>query len=233
MSNDWIDFRLPTNVIPYRHFRVLKGAVGYMSIGALAQVIADQICGSPALSTDQKLGIRMIQKYFEHFDSGDDTVNYVLQYILYRNFTEAGAIEATPMSNLQREAVLGLTNSAAKSVVYQHIIALQELYNLQCPIPIWRKPDKPLNLAAVAASSTQIDLTWTDPGTQEEHNIVARSTVQGGPYTDIATLDPGSVSYSDTTCLPSTTYYYTVRGTNTAYGDSDQSTEANATTPAS
>lgn len=92
-------------------------------------------------------------------------------------------------------------------------------------------PAAPSALAATAASSSQINLIWTDNSSNEDNFVVARSTTAGGPYTDIATLAAGTASYSNTGLAASTTYYYVVRATN-AVGSSANSNEAGATTQA-
>lgn len=90
-------------------------------------------------------------------------------------------------------------------------------------------PSPPGGLTATAVSSTQINLAWTDNSPNEEAFIVARSLVNGGPYTDIATLPTGTVSYSNTNLTPNTTYYYVVRAVNGG-GASPNSNQASATT---
>lgn len=90
-------------------------------------------------------------------------------------------------------------------------------------------PAAPSGLSATAVSSSQIDLSWTDNASNERNYVVARATVAGGPYTDIATLGVNVTSYSDTGLSPGTTYYYVVRATNSA-GASANSNEASATT---
>ncbi|MGI8907379.1 MAG: fibronectin type III domain-containing protein [Candidatus Sumerlaeaceae bacterium] len=90
-------------------------------------------------------------------------------------------------------------------------------------------PAAPTGLAATAASSSQINLAWTDASNNEENFVVARSATAGGPYTDLATLGANVTSYSDTGLSPLTAYYYVVRATNAA-GSSANSSEASATT---
>ena len=90
-------------------------------------------------------------------------------------------------------------------------------------------PAAPSGLTATAAGSTQIDLSWTDNSGNETSFIVARSSVSGGPYTDIATLGADSTSYSDTGLTAGATYYYVVRASN-AGGSSANSAQASATT---
>jgi hypothetical protein len=90
----------------------------------------------------------------------------------------------------------------------------------------------PSSLSASAASSSQINLSWTDASTGEDGFKIERKTGAGGTYAEIATVGANTTSYSDTGLSASTTYYYRVR----AYkgGDySDYSNEASATTQSS
>lgn len=91
-------------------------------------------------------------------------------------------------------------------------------------------PSAPSGLAAVASSSTQINLTWTDTANNETGFKLERKTGAGGTFAQIATPAANATSYSDTGRTPNTQYYYRIRATN-AVGDSSFSNEANATTP--
>jgi len=64
--------------------------------------------------------------------------------------------------------------------------------------------------ASVDSDGSSIDITWTDQCTNEEHYIVQRSTTGTDPWTDIATLDPGTTSYKDTSATCGTSYYYRI-----------------------
>ena len=90
-------------------------------------------------------------------------------------------------------------------------------------------PAAPSGVTATAISSSQINLGWTDNASTETGFIVARGTVSGGPYADIATLAANSTNYNDTGLAGSTTYYYVVRATN-SLGSSLNSGETFATT---
>ncbi|MDB6026400.1 MAG: hypothetical protein JWM68_2623 [Verrucomicrobiales bacterium] len=90
-------------------------------------------------------------------------------------------------------------------------------------------PSAPSGLTATAASSSQINLSWTDNSSIETGFVVARGTVSGGPYTDIVTTAANVTSYSNTGLSASTTYYYVVRAFNGA-GSSANSAQASATT---
>jgi hypothetical protein len=93
-------------------------------------------------------------------------------------------------------------------------------------------PAAPSGLTATAASSSQINLVWTDNSTNETGFEIDRKTGSTGSWSQIATTGAGVTSYSNTGLTASTTYYYRVRATNSA-GDSADSNEASATTSGS
>lgn len=74
-------------------------------------------------------------------------------------------------------------------------------------------PTAPSGLAATVVSSTQINLTWTDNSTDEVYFFVERS-VDGGSFSILTVLSPGTTSYSDTEVSPNSTYQYRVRAIN-------------------
>lgn len=84
-------------------------------------------------------------------------------------------------------------------------------------------PNAPTNLAATAGNS-QIGLTWTGSSGATSY-IVKRSTVDGGPYQNVATVS--TASYTDTDVNFGTTYYYAVSAVNT-YGESANSNQSSA-----
>jgi GH25 family lysozyme M1 (1,4-beta-N-acetylmuramidase) len=97
-------------------------------------------------------------------------------------------------------------------------------------VPAATPPAAPSGLTATAVSSSQINLGWTDNSTDEDNFVVARSTVSGGPYSDIATLAANVTSYNNTGLSGNTAYHYVVRASN-AGGSSALSAQASATTP--
>ena len=96
-------------------------------------------------------------------------------------------------------------------------------------VPPTSVPAAPSGLGATALSSSQINLVWNDNANNENNYILSRSTVGGGPYTDIAALPANSTNYNNTNLVADTTYYYVVRATN-SLGASLNSSEASATT---
>ena len=90
-------------------------------------------------------------------------------------------------------------------------------------------PAAPAGLVATPASSRQINLSWTDKAGVASYSV-KRSTTNGGPYTIVASGVKGT-SYSDSGLTGSTPYYYVVSAVN-GTGESSNSAQATATTPA-
>jgi subtilisin family serine protease len=89
----------------------------------------------------------------------------------------------------------------------------------------------PSSLSAAAASSSGINLSWSDSSHGEDGFKIERKMDVGGVYAQVATTAANTTTYSDTGLDESTTYYYRVRSYNST-NNSDFSAEASATTPA-
>jgi hypothetical protein len=87
-------------------------------------------------------------------------------------------------------------------------------------------PSAPTGLTATIISSNQINLSWTISSGATNYNV-KRATVNGGPYTIIAT-NGLATTYNDTGLSASTTYYYVVSAFNTV-GESPDSAQISAT----
>lgn len=85
-------------------------------------------------------------------------------------------------------------------------------------------PSNPVNLAATAISSSQVNLSWT--ASTDNVGVTGYRIFRGG--TQVGTS--ASNSYSDTGLSPSTTYTYTVLAYDAAGNVSSQSASAQATT---
>jgi trimeric autotransporter adhesin len=89
-------------------------------------------------------------------------------------------------------------------------------------------PAAPTGLTATAASSSQINLSWTASSGATSYTIL-RSTTSGGPYSSVGTST--TTSFSNTGLAASTTYYYVVQASNGTCA-SGNSAQASATTQA-
>lgn len=90
-------------------------------------------------------------------------------------------------------------------------------------------PNAPSGLTATALSYSQIKLTWTDNSSDEQYFYIERKTGASGNYSHVATVGANITTYTDTSALHNTEYYYRVN----AYGAgaySPYSNDANATT---
>jgi len=86
-------------------------------------------------------------------------------------------------------------------------------------------PFTPTGLTA-SSSNAAISLTWNTAVGADSY-MIGRSTITGGPYTNIAS-GVTATTYLDTGLINGTTYYYVVAATN-VYGGSSNSAEASAT----
>jgi chitodextrinase len=94
-------------------------------------------------------------------------------------------------------------------------------------------PTAPTNLAATAASSTQINLSWTASTDNVGVTGYLLERCQGAACTTFAQIaTPTATSFSDTGLTASTSYSYRVRATDAASNLSTYSNTASATTPA-
>lgn len=85
-------------------------------------------------------------------------------------------------------------------------------------------PSVPTGLTATAGDSS-ITLSWSASTGASTYNV-KRSTTNGGPYTQIGST--GATTYIDAPLTNGTTYYYVVSSVN-SFGESANSSQANAT----
>ncbi|MGI8966982.1 MAG: fibronectin type III domain-containing protein, partial [Limisphaerales bacterium] len=163
-----------------------------------------------------------------------DNSNNENNFIVSRSATSGGPY--TDIATLAANTASYSNTGLAASTTYYYVVrasnaggssafSAQASATTQAPPP----PAAPSGLTATAASSTSINLSWTDNSNNENNFIVARSLTSGGPYTDVATLAANTTAYTGTGLNGSTTYYYVVRASNGS-GSSANSAQASATT---
>lgn len=91
-------------------------------------------------------------------------------------------------------------------------------------------PAAPSNLRAVAASRTQINLSWNDNANNETSYLIERSTSSTKGYVQVATVGANVASFSNTGLRANKLYYYRVRASNGSV-NSAYSNTASAKTP--
>ncbi len=89
-------------------------------------------------------------------------------------------------------------------------------------------PATPTGLAATAASTSQVNLTWT-AGSADHNGFRVEQSTDGVEFTEVATA--WGTAFVVGNLAPNTPYYFRVQAYNSA-GTSEYSTAANATTPA-
>jgi titin len=91
------------------------------------------------------------------------------------------------------------------------------------------KPAVPTGLSVVAASATQVNLAWVDVNNESGYTL-ERATNNTFKKATAILLPAGTISYSDTTAVTKTTYFYRLMAANAA-GKSGFTAAATVTTP--
>jgi uncharacterized delta-60 repeat protein len=147
-------------------------------------------------------------------------------YTIERKVSTAGswAILTTKAADVTTHNDTGLT---AGTVYYYRIKASNTIGDSQYSEQ--SLPAAPVLSAPVVASSSQINLAWTDLETETVY-ILERKTGAGGSWGQVGSnLAQNSIVYNDTGLYSGTLFYYRLKGRN-ASGDSAYSAEVSATT---
>ena len=96
-------------------------------------------------------------------------------------------------------------------------------------VPCAPSPNPPTALAARATGKKKVNLTWVQSSSPNvAQNKIYRSTVNGGPYTLVATI-AAATSFNNTGLTSGTTYYYVATAVNSGGLESAASNQASAT----
>ena len=170
--------------------------------------------------------------------SDDDTFDFEYQLNGSGSFQHLFNVSSTNSANLHSAVIPGTPSSVVIRVVDtdrtqghrdKDTVFVDHLF-IQVGNPSSDPPDgAPSGLNANAASSSQIDLDWTDGTSNETGFTVERSPDGDAPWVEIADLPAGSESYSNAGLDAETTYFYRVRAYNN-FGVSGYTDNASATT---
>jgi carboxypeptidase T len=89
------------------------------------------------------------------------------------------------------------------------------------------QPAIPQGVAALGAGDNAIDVSWQAAANADQYKVL-RSLTSGGPYTEVATVPGGQLTYHDTPVSGIATYFYVVRAVQGC--DSGNSVQAQAAT---
>ena len=139
--------------------------------------------------------------------------------------TGAAAVSSTPTFN-NNSTTIGLGNGLPSTTSYN------DLYMVtgdSGQIPFNQAPSAPTNLTAAGApAGSAVSLTWTASiGSNPMTYNVYRGTSAGGESTTALASGLTATSFTDTTAVNGTTYYYIVKGVN-PLGTGPASNEASA-----
>ncbi len=108
--------------------------------------------------------------------------------------------------------------------------APNEFSNVSCATTLASPPNPPTNLTAVAVSSNQVNLSWTDASNNESGFEIFRST-DNANFSKIADVGANVTTYANTGLNASTRYYYYVGSQRGGTPSRTKSNTADATTP--
>ena len=145
-------------------------------------------------------------------------------------YASAGSVDPYTRSFLNTGLTPGTTYyyivRAFNALAEESVNSNEDSVTITAPIDV---PGAASNLVALLSGGTTALLSWSDNSSDESGFKVQRGTVDGGPYSTIATTEAGATSYMDVGLTISTTYYYVIIATNSA-GDGAASNQASVTT---
>ena len=186
-----------------------------------------------ANARESTYGVRTPGGNLNHYLSGDQFTQLPAWYKLTRSgntFTAYQSADGVNWVNLQSSTVtMGSTYYAGIAINTGSATFDNVVYTNAAVPGSFAPPAAPTNLTATAVASNQVYLTWSAITNASGYNI-KRSTVSGGPYTNLTTATP-AINFYDTTAAANKTYYYIVSAINGG-GESTNSIQSSATTPA-
>ena len=171
---------------------------------------------------------------YTFYTNSDDGIRlWVNGQLVVNNWTDHGPTENSGpialVANQRYDIVLEFYENGGGAIAQLSWSSASQTKQIIPSNRLFPVPAAPVSLAAGAASSSQINLTWADNSSNETGFKIERKTGSGGTYSQVATVGAGVTSYNDSGLSEATNYYYRVRATNGS-GDSAYSNEASANT---
>ncbi|MBN1669821.1 MAG: lamin tail domain-containing protein [Kiritimatiellae bacterium] len=153
-----------------------------------------------------------------------------LAYTTWATSHTASGFESIDVTSHADKLLEGVNVLAVE--VHQSGASSTDMYmdiELACAAEAGHPPAPPQNLVAAAASSTRINVTWTDASDNETGFKLDRRQTGASDWIRVTTTGPNVSTYSDTGLAAGTLYYYKVKAYN-GDGNSSYTDVADATT---
>jgi fibronectin type 3 domain-containing protein len=149
-------------------------------------------------------------------------------YKIFRSISPGGTytLIGTTAENITSYSDLGLTafdDYCYKIKAYNND-AESAYSNESCATTLSNPPTPPLELAAIAGSSGEIDLSWTDAAGETGYKVY-RKLNPSGTHSEIATVSQNQTTYPDVGLIQNSEYCYKLKAYNSG-GESGFSNEA-------
>ena len=233
---------LPVNSIEYHNTGLLPNTIYYYRIRAYNSYGYSDYSNEASITTPSETALPEAPTGLSAAATScnDVTITWADNAINETNFIlerkeEGGSYEVIS-SSISENSITFPDNTVEEGKKYYYRIkahnangdsAYSNEANVTIP-PCGTAPAAPSNLTAMAISSTEIKLTWSDNSDNEDGFKIERKE-PGGTYALISTIPANSTSYNDQGLTANTIYYYRISAYN-SYGNSPYSNEANATT---
>jgi fibronectin type 3 domain-containing protein len=162
-------------------------------------------------------------------DNSNNENNFVVERSFTNSFTAVTSI--TLPANQTTYSDMGLTTG---TTYFYRVKATNAIGSSGYSNTVSTTPDTapaaPSNLSATAASTTQINLAWTDNSNNESNFVLQRSLTNAFTAVTSFTLPANQIVYSDTGLTAGTAYFYRVKATNAVGSSTYSNPPASATT---
>ncbi len=232
----WADYAFAPNTTYYFRFAA-QNALGQS--GWSTPSVSATTGSTPAAPTD--LSVSAITSgsaaAMSWADNADNEDGFIVQWPTTTSFDDPAGYDYAPANAGTGTVSFTAAGPFAPGTSYYFRVLAYNDYsasdpsNTYGPVTTLGYPDAPSDLAAIAVSSTEIDLTWTNNATNATGLYLQRST-DGSTWGSAASLSTSATTYDDGSLTPDTVYYYRLYATNaagqSAYASIDRATPGDA-----